>query len=76
MTMGFSAEKAVLQLSNISTKLVLALGATYQVDKPQLVKKRILRFRERRALDEEEAGQDLCHRYYWTRLVKQTKLIT
>ena len=61
-----SIEK-VLQLSNISTKLVLTLGATYQVGKPQLIKKRILRFREGRALDEEETGQDLSHRYYWTR---------
>ena len=34
----FSIEK-VLQLSNINTKLVLALGATYQVGKPQLIKK-------------------------------------
>ena len=63
---SISIEK-VLQLSNISTKLVLALGVTYQVGKPQLIKKRILRFRERRALDDEEAGQDLSHRYYWTR---------
>ena len=32
-----SIEK-VLQLNYISTKLVLALGATYQVGKPQLIK--------------------------------------
>ena len=34
---SLSIEK-VRQLSNISTKLVLALGATYQVGKPQLIK--------------------------------------
>ena len=61
-----SMEK-VLQLSNISTELVLALGATNQVGKLQLIKKRMLQFRERRALDEEEAEQDLSHRYNWMR---------
>ena len=59
---SISIEK-VLQLSNISTKLVLALGATYQAVKPQLIKKRILRFRERRALDEEETGQLSCRTF-------------
>ena len=44
---SISIEK-VLQLRIISTKLVLASGATYQVGKPQVIKKRILRFRERR----------------------------
>ena len=34
---SFSIEK-VLHLSNISTKLVLALGATYQVGKQLLIK--------------------------------------
>ena len=70
-----SIEK-VLQIRNISTKLVLALGATYQVGKPQLIKKKsILRFRERHALDEEETGQDLSHRYYWTRFELEGQIL-
>ena len=58
----FISIEKVLQLSNISTKLVLALGATYRVGKPQLIKKAHTSIQRKMcALDEEEAGQDLSH---------------
>ena len=53
------ARELGLPLENVFSNVL-----TFHFDGEVLI---VLPFRERRALEEEEAGQDLSHQYYWTR---------
>ena len=51
----------------ITIIIVISLFVSLRTKLQHVTNNKIHKVRERRALDEEETGQDLSHRYYWTR---------